>query len=264
MARRARVCVNPAAGRSRCRAPVAVRRATRSTSDQSLLSRLLDRAAARHLHRRCCSGTRPGWRCACRAHSCGNGHSSHTTASRNPTPRRGGTHLAYCPSRRGTRRLQPCARRAKNLPCTQAPEGTYRENQLPGIKGEDPLALRADTDRETNTAFARPRPCAEPGKKRRSLAVRPHINLSPSSRRATPPAPSRHPSGSRGRDPDRRGRFRHDPEGLDLERSERDHALLGPVQRRCLAPRVRGGRGGLALHAPARAVAASRQQRGLG
>ena len=64
---------------------------------------------------------------------------------------------------------------------------------------------------------------------------------------------------SRGRDLDGRGQFRHDPEGLDLERSERDHALLGPAQRRCLAPRVWRVRRGLALHAPASAVAAARQ-----
>ena len=112
MAHRARVGVNPAAGRSRCRAPAAVRRVTRSTSGQSPSSRLLDQAAARHLRRRRCSGTPPGWRCACRARSCGNGHRSHTKASRNPTPPRGGTHLAYCPSRRGTRRRQTCAPRA--------------------------------------------------------------------------------------------------------------------------------------------------------
>ena len=71
-------------------------------------------------------------------------------------------------------------------------------------------------------------------------------------------------SRSRGRDLDGRGQFRHDPEGFDLERSERDHALLGPAQRRCLAPRVWRVRRGLALHAPASAVAAARQQRGLG
>ena len=64
---------------------------------------------------------------------------------------------------------------------------------------------------------------------------------------------------SRGRDLDGRGQFRHDPEGFDLERSERDHALLGPAQRRCLAPRVWRVRRGLALHAPASAVAAARQ-----
>ena len=108
-------------------------------------------------------------------------------------------------------------------------------------------------------------------KKTGKRTYRPQFDLSPRS------LASRHPrsitrlaqpelatSRSRGRDLDGRGQFRHDPEGLDLERSERDHALLGPAQRRCLAPRVWRVRRGLALHAPASAVAAARQQRGLG